>query len=569
VNGHPAGNAGGRTVGAVENPRFAAHLPAGRFLDWAWEHHPSRRTQFHATPGVDALRRAWDQIGDDEIARIAGTSDDRAVLEWIAAAGIRRAGVRSAIVRNPALPYETLLAIVERGTNASERDGIANTRNSGDLCRLLLAGHVIGGDARRTTGWIVSAAGELAEAELAGAIAQVPDDHRGTLAAEILRTDPETGFALDPVLDLLEDDANTDVPENAWRNLGAHLAARGNLRQIRRALAASGSTSLRAVLVEKHRITLTQAFARLDADHRLAVLRQIGTERLITGEEAPAVAAVAANGGGTDRATRSFLHGLRYEPEAVNWFVANASPVAAGTVVWHTDSDAVLISALRRNPESHQLAGGHVWRVGRVWERLSAKTRASIVATFDAMTLSNLAPGAVRDWIVGEGPVTAVGGLNLKKTEQRTLMDRVERERDPELAWVAARVAERPRDRVRMAEIGLASATWTQGLKPWLRGATSGEITRLWAAAPQERRGELGALLVANLRAGDEHSWLDRLIPELSIDWQSATASVQEAAAHWLSTRGGTDPDVWAAVWSLYPEWTGTLPELVETAANL
>ena len=564
MNGNPADEHPADTVGAMENPRFAAHLPAGRLLDWAWEHHPGKRHHFHATPGIDALRRAWDQLGDEEIARIAANSGEPAVLDWIASTGLRRAGVRSAILRNPNLPYQTLLDVVERGTNAAERDGIAGTRSSDDLCRLLLAGHPMSSDPRRVSAWIVAGCGDLDEKELAVAVAGIPEDHHGALLADILRND--TGFPLDPVLDLLDEQAEA-VTENAWRNLGAHLSTRGNLRQVRRALAAGTSPSLRAVLVTRNRITLAQAFARLGAGHRAAVLRQLGTERRITGEEAPLVAAITD--GEAPKAAREMLHGLRYEPEAVAWFLENATPVAAGTVVWHTDSDAILVSALRRNHESHPLAAAHVWRLGRIWERLSAKTRAAIVATFDATTLANLAPGPVREWIVTSGPVDAVGGLTLKKTEQRVMTDRVERERDPELAWVVARVTERPRDRVRMAEIGLASATWERHIRPWLRGATSGEIIKLWAAAGTERRNELGPILVANLRASDEHSWLDRLVPELRIDWQSAPAAVQEAAAHWLAARGGNDPDTWGALWGLYPDWSGTLHELLDAAQNL
>ncbi|MBU6201279.1 MAG: hypothetical protein KJS90_04680 [Acidobacteria bacterium] len=577
---NPAENETGDTVDGVEDPRFAAHLPSGKLLDWAWERQRGKRNRFNATPGLDAVQRAWDGLGDDDVANLATHSDDPDVLDWVARNGARRTGVRSALLRNGRLRYETLVELLERGTSGAERDGIVGTRSNQELCRLLLAGHPFAGNPRHVVGWIVGSAcgGHLEADELASLIAVLDVSHHSALLAELLRAEHDgQGFPLDPVLDLLEGDAGNDVHPNGWRSLGAHLAQRGTARQIRRALAATDSASLRAALVSARRLTLAQAFAKHGNEHRLAVLQQLAEDRLIDTDEAPLVASViesAAGGnlGGNSAAARSargLLHNLRYEPAAVHWLTANGSPTVAGTVVWHTDSDAALLSALRRNTESHRLAGAHIWRVGRVWDRLSTRTRTSIVATFDVLLLNNLAPGPVRDWIVACGPVSAVNGLTLKKTEQRSLMDRVEKERDPELAWVAARIAERPRDRVRMAEIGMLGETWESGIRNWLRGATSSEIVKLWGAAGARHGNQLGKLLVANLRASEETSWLDRLVAELRIEWQDAPTPVQQAAAHWLSGRCGSDPDTWSAIWSLYPEWTGTLPELVDAASNI
>jgi hypothetical protein len=564
----------------VESPRFAPYLPSGKLLDWAWEQHSAKRAQFNATPGLEAVKHTWDQLSDDDIANLAAHSDNGDVLEWVAQRGLRRAGVRSALVRNPYLPYDTLLGIVERGTNTVEREGIANTRGSHDLCRLLLAGHVISNNPRQLVTWFVSSAcnGHLDGRQLRDALGALDEAHHPLFLTELLRTDHVGNrFPLEPVLDLIEDHAGKELQENSWRSLGMHLAEHGTTREMRRALAMSSSASLRAVLVSVKKIPLGQALARMDTEHRLAVLRQLSTDRHITLEEAPIVANLVTAVSGTTNgstpwsvhAVRAVLHGLHYEPAAVNWMVANTSPVIAGTVIWHSESDAALISALRRNPLSHQLAAAHIWRVGRVWDRLSTRTRTSIVETFDGVLLSNLAPGSVRDWIVSSGPVSAVSGLLLKKTEQRTLMDRVEKEREPALAWVAAKVAERPRDRVRMAEIGMLGENWETGIRAWVRGTSSSEILKLWAVAGSTHGNELGKILVANLRTSEETSWLDRLVGEIRIEWQSAPAPVQEAAAHWLSGRCGSDPETWSTIWSLYGEWTGTLPELVDAATNV
>jgi hypothetical protein len=564
-DGHPERSHG------METPRFAAHLPPGKFLDWAWEKNPSKRNQFGATPGLHAIREAWDELDDADIARLASASGDPAVLDWIAEHGSRRSGVRAALLRNPCLPYPTLARLVERGTNAAEREGVANARRADELCRLLLDGYPMSTNPRQLTAWMVGGFTSTTPEEklITEANTFLPDDHLPGLMSEILRVPAaETDFPLEAVVELVAELAPA-LQENTWKSLGQHLAARGTTKQIRRAMQASTSPALRAALVNARKITLQQAFARVDNDHRGSILRQLGPERPLAVEDAPLVNALAGEIGAATKAARTLLHGLKYEQPAVDWLLANADPHTAGTVVWHGASDPALLSVLRRNPESHAFAGAHIWRTGRIWDRLSGRTKTAIVSTFDAVVLSNLAPGPIRAWIIAHGPVQAVGGLTLRKTEQRTLLDRVERERNPALAWVAARVAERPRDRVRMAEIGAGGENWEQAMRTWLRGASSGEITRLWSSVEPEQRNRLGVLLVAGLRGSDETSWLDKLVSELRIDWQQAPQAVQEAAAHWIAGRCGNDPETWQFVWTLYPEWNGTLPELLEAADNV
>jgi len=555
----------------VEIPRFAAHLPAGKFLDWAWVQNPTKRNQFGATPGIDAVRQVWDELDDTDIARVAAASSDPAVLDWVSEHGMRRSGVRAALLRNPALPYQTLLRVIERGTNAAEREGIAGARTPEELCRLLLDGNPMSSNPRQIVAWMVAGltAGTAEERLLSDAKAFLADEHIPGLVAEILRTPAEeTVFPLEGLVTLVEEFAPS-LQENSWKSLGQHLSARGTLKQVKRIMGVTDSAALRASLANTGKITLQQAFARVSNDHRAAILRQLSTERSVTADEAPLVSDLADEIGPATKAARTLLHGLKYTNTAVNWLLENADPHTAGTVAWHGDSDPVLLAVLRRNPSSHTFAGAHIWRTGRVWARLSGRTKTAIVSTFDAVVLSNLAPGPIREWIIAHGPVQAVNGLTLRKTEQRTLLDRVERERDPALAWVAARVAERPRDRVRMAEIGMNDTNWEHPMRTWLRGASSGEITRLWASVGNGQRNRLGELLVAGLRGSDETSWLDRIVTELRIDWQHAPTAVQEAAAHWLANRCNNDPETRHFVWTLYPEWNGTLPELLEAATNI
>jgi hypothetical protein len=208
-------------------------------------------------------------------------------------------------------------------------------------------------------------------------------------------------------------------------------------------------------------------------------------------------------------------------------------------------------------------------RVNGVWGRLSNRVRAELVNELEADTLASLLPGPVREWIVSSGEAEVVSVLHLDRTELRTLLDRVERSGEAALAWVAAHKSERPRDRVRMAEIGLTGEHWQRETRKWLRAAGAGEIVKLWNVAPADRRGDLGRVLVSCIRGGDDSTWLEKLVGELAIPWQESGAAVQETAAAWLAANFDGTEDEWSIVWNLYGEWSGTLTDLLETAALL
>lgn len=549
----------------MDQPRFSQHLPSGSFLDWSFGRavESGQRPHTKAAPSLAVAVRYWDVIDDTTAAHIAGSSIDTELLEWIAGNGTGRNGVRRALLSNPALPFGIVRELLDAGITPAENDAVRASRTPSELGQLHLTGHRLASGDRQAAQFLAAHVAETGTAVTpAMAVAHLEIEHHPTFLNHLLRGQHITAnFCLDSVLDVLDGCAPQTIPATTWRGLGEHLATRGTRKQMRRALALSDSTSLRAPLLEARSIAIGMVFAGLAPQVVEQLLQQLPGDHRLGVDETTFVVTLPIDA--------KVLHELRCTPEAATWAAVHADGPAAGALVWQSDSDSTLVSVLRHNTHSHRWAVHHVWRIGRIWHRLSARVRLALVTTFDAVALSNLAPGPVRDWIVASGPATVVSGLALRRTEMRTLIDRVERTRDPDLAWLAAKVAERPRDRVRMAEIGMSSPGWRDELRAWLRAGQAGEIVRLWSVVEESRRVEVSALLVAGVRGSDDTSWIDRLVDEMSVDWQHSPVVFQEAAALWLARNTPDNPDIWAGVWSLYAEWNGTLPDLVQAARAL
>jgi hypothetical protein len=549
----------------MEQPRFAQHLPSGPFLDWAFGRAVTSgdRTRNKIAPSVGVAITHWDVLDDATAVHIAGTSADVELLEWIAAHAASRGGIRCALMRNSSLPFAVLRQLLEAGSTPAEVDAVVATRSSAELGDLMLGGYGLPASDQQAALWLSAFVARSAAPDVhTQAVARLAAEQHYSFVANLVRhSDDDVVFSIDAVLTTIEGCVPQSIAPNTWRNLGEHLTRRGTLRQIRRALQLTTAASLRTPLLAARRVPIATVMARLSAHDLGQLLSQLPPERLLELDEVEYVTGL------TLEATT--LHELNCTPEAATWAATNANEAAAGALVWRSDSDSTLIQVLRRNKTSHRWAVAHIWRIGRVWHRLSNQVKHDLVATLDAVSLSALAPGPVRDWIIATGPASCVSGLVLRRTELRALIDRVERTRDADMAWLAARAAERPRDRVRMAEIGMGASSWRDELRQWLRSGQSGEITRLWLLIPELQRIEVSALLVAGLRSGDDTSWLDRLVAELSLDWQHCPVVVQEAAAQWLANHVPANPDVWSGVWSLYAEWSGTLPDLVAVARSV
>jgi len=549
----------------MDQPRFAQHLPAGSFLDWMFGRavESGERPQTRAAPSLAIAVKYWNVVDDTTAAHIAGTSTETSLLEWIAQNGAERSGVRRALLGNIALPFAVLCTLLETGTTPAENDAVRTSRTHAELGALYLRGHRLDSAERLVSQFLAAHVAELDTPDAVSAsVAHLGLEHHATFLNHLLQHSPATGrFDLDAVLDVFEGCAPSLVATTTWRSLGEHLVVRGTRKQIRRALALTTATSLRTPLATSRVVPLSAVLSGLSAATVEQLLPQLPAEHRLDTEEISFIAGLGIDA--------QVLHDLPCTSEAANWAATHAAESVAGALVWQSDSDPTLVAVLRHNAHSHRWAIHHIWRIGRVWHRLSLRVRNTVVAGFDGVALSNLAPGPVRDWIVAAGPSGAVAGLTLRRTETRTLIDRVERTRDPDLAWLAAKVADRPRDRVRMAEIGMSSPEWRNELRTWLRSAQAGEIVRLWPTVPETRRVDTSTLLVAGMRGGDDTSWIDRLVDEISVDWQHSPVVFQEAAALWLARNTPDNPEAWSSIWSLYGEWTGTLPDLVKAAREL
>lgn len=549
----------------MEQPRFAQQLPSGPFLDWTFGRavDSGSRPRSRVAPSADIAISYWDVIEDATAIDIAGSSTEVELLEWIAAHATSRSGIRCALLHNSSLPFAVLRQLLEAGSTPAEVDAIVATRSNSELGDLLLGGYELPASDQQTTLWLSAFVARSAAPDVhSQAVARLAAEHHYLFVANLVRhSDDDAVFSIDAVLTTIEGCVPQSIAPNTWRNLGEHLTKRGTMRQIKRALQLTTSASLRTPLLVARRAPIATIMARLASHDLNQLLTQLPTERLLEIDEIEYVTGIALEA--------TTLHELNCTPAAATWAASNANEVAAGALVWRSDSDSVLIQVLRRNKTSHRWAVAHIWRIGRVWHRLSNQVKHDLIATLDAVSLSALAPGPVREWLITSGPASCVSGLVLRRTELRALIDRVEKTRDADMAWLAARAAERPRDRVRMAEIGMGASSWREELRRWLRSGQAGEITRLWATIPELQRIEVSALLVAGLRSGDDTSWLDRLVAELSLDWQHCPVVVQEAAAQWLANHVPANPDVWLGVWSLYAEWSGTLPDLVSVARSV
>jgi hypothetical protein len=545
----------------VEEPRFAQHLPEGAFLDWSFqrETRSGSHTRFRNVPSHETVVATWGLLADHLAAHIAGNTTDPETIDFVAGHARSDESLRAALVKNPATPLSVVIELLDIEPRLGNLEFLLRERRPEDLGALIVEGFAIGGHARNRVAWLAAfVTGNALTDSIDLAFSALDDSYHPLLVEELARNTSD-GV---PVGRLLHYAINTPQPmsDSFWRAMGHHLAGRGTDSEIRTAVANTTSTALRLSLLGADRISLATAVNRLSGGLRRDLIERHSEIRPLSLDETLLVSSLGL--------PAEALHDFHYDSEAVDWAIDSGDAQLGGAVAWKSPSDAVLVRVLRRNPESHRWAKHHLWRIGRIWHRLTQGTRRSIAGHFDPAALSTLNVASVRQWLVANGEPAQVGALNLPRVELRSLVDRVERERDPAVAWIAAHLVERPRERVRMAEIGLAADDREAQLQRWVRSASSHEVVRLWNVAEGDARDDLAKALVRGLRASDDTHWLDKLVGGLRIDWQGAPMPVQEAAAVYLASNGG-DEETWTVIWSLYPEWNGTLDELIETARSL
>jgi hypothetical protein len=546
----------------MELPRFAGHLPEGKFLDWAFSETVGKLRGERA-PSAAVVQELWELLDDTAAAHVTLRTEDPGLLSWIAARATGREAVRQALLENPATTMGTVEEVL-RESRPGERAHrtLAKSRSQRDLGHLLARGLINADHPREAVSWL-GAHGALAGGAALTEAFEVTDEHHwALLAVEVLRTEP-TAATFDPsqLLEKMRELPRPTVSETMWRALGGHLAARGTADARTDALD-HAHPALRAELVNLEAVTLVDALHGATPEEQSALVRRISTRRRLGIDDTRAISTVEL--------TAAEWHDLSFEPAAASWAITDGPDVLAAGAGWQTENDALLVRLLRRRPEAHVFARHHLRRLAKIWPRLSQRTKQQISTTFDLPTLRLASTGPIREWLITNGSADLLRALQdgFNKTEVKKLVERAERTLDPEIAWVAAWTAERPRDRVRMVEIGLRHAEAARRIGEWVRTASPTEIGRIWHLAEEPMREPLSKALVSLLRSSEETGWIEKVLPELVTDWQNAPVALQEHAALWL-TQNADDPGTWPALWSLYHGWNGTLEDLLRAARHL
>lgn len=545
-------------------PQFSPHLPAGPLLDWVFSKQGASgdHTQYTSPIGFETVKATWDRLDDVTIIQVINGSVDGDLLEWVAQTGNKRNGVRNAVLRNSATPLNVVRHLLMEEITPGDRDAVAASRTETDLCTLLLERFDIATSAQQAATWIGQGLRQQQNSKTCrDAIQLTEESMRPLLLAAMLKGDPaKCTFPLATAVDAIESLPEGSISEDVWRRLAAHVALHEKDMGLQ-VLGMTKSTLLRVGLLVEKTVTFEQAFHKLDLLSQVTVLHQLPETRVITVDEMHYLNQLNLD-------TNTY-HGLHCTPEAALWGAQEGIPAMAGAVVWQTKSDQQLVTVLRNIPDSYRWVTAHLWRLAEVWPRLSNRVRTKVTTQLDAIALCNLVDGPIRDWIVESGPVETIAGLTLRRHDIKKLIERAEHADMPEIAWLAAHNAERPRERANMAALGMKSEHWEKELRRWLRAAQTGEIVRLWNLTDETQKEQVGQILVDSIHPSSEASWVDRLLEEISIDWQSAPTPVQEAVALWLAGHVRENVEMWETICILYPEWVGTLPGLVHAATKI
>lgn len=559
-------------------PKFAAGLPAGPGLDWAVRQRITTRVrlELNAAPSPQLVRELWDDIGDHDAATIVEVTDNADTLGWIAERCDGRDLLRRALLRNRHLPYQHLARLLIGTVSDADCSSVIRARSSEELTRLLLEVRGFRSSAdlhqseRRVAHLLGAGAAASAEPEtLTRAAATIAVERIGDLLRGALSVEPDKQQVdTNELLKLTE--AHTEILQadpashTLWHGIAARVAEAGSDADVNRLVDLGSDPVVRAVLLAHRRLDVAQATAGVSGPVVVGILIQASEVRQFDREDAAELLTVGL--------TAETVHRLNFEPDAAAWLSEHGDPDVAGAAVWQVASDLRLARALATNAGSRRWAGYHLWRLGRIWDRLSARTRHGVINALPPTYLLEITSGNVREWLISDGPSSAVLPLTLRRNEIRILIERVRVGSDAPLAWKAANAAERPRDRVASAAAAMAASrpgeelSRDAQLQNWARRSSSGEIVSLWNQLAMTARPAAGRALVAQLRGGDEGSWVGRIIGELTLRWQHTPDEVQEAAALWLARSIRDETTTWEAVWALYPEWEGTLVELLTAA---
>lgn len=572
--------------------KFAKHLPTGKGLDAVFVKsvNAHNRLNISAPPSHELIVEHWGALKQADRSLLAGIADNPDTLEYITDHMDDDIDVALALLKNRKLPHKCIAQVLELlpvGTAISVLYRYKNPSELALICSentgIFGIGTPVGGTGRQGTqvdggdnnglkeirGTFYEkcgrGAGEADDYDTLRTLEKyVPHEYRWNLLKGLLESDcGYRNIDIDYVCDLMVDDGEDQYSPRLWSLCGKIAGSRGYASKCINLLGKIKSPDMRAAMFAEG-IPLVHLLRGLDVTFKNSVLAAIAQAQRNADCRSLNLQDTRAS---SHPDLAEAHHSLKHDQEAVNWLVANADSATVGATVWQSQSDHLIATVLRSNAHSHLWASKHIWKLNTIWPKLGVKHKKQIA---DRLTdLHSLPVGAVRDWVIEEGPDKLVRALVLKKNEIKKLVTRLEDNQDITVAWIVAMNAERPKDRTLAAVAGMRDENWTTHLPTWLNSAGSGEIVKLWQTCDIDTRSKISEYLIASLRGHDDTLWVDQIIGGITAQWNKAPDRMQEAAAHWLNRELGENTETWDTVLSLYSEWYGTLESLRDVVKNL
>jgi hypothetical protein len=548
----------------MSSPKFAPLLPGGHGLDWSFRNqvHYGQKIKLMAAPSNKIVLELWDKLDETNACTVVAVITDAALLALLSAKPNNTPLVNLVLLKNKALPLENIWPLFEELPSQILAEVLFSSRSDQDLARIYLKKPELFSDSRST----IERCGAGAALEndphlISFLINTVPTSYTETLLRGMLQTMLGTISveSLSSIMQHVLGSANSFLSPRTWSLLGQHLGEVNDTKLNTLALKSTQVPELRVELLVKG-APVSQILSSLSLAYQERILELLGQNRVLTMAEAKLCVLVP------DPVVH---YNLKYDDKAIRWIVNNGPSSIAAAVVWRSNSDVLLAHVLRTNPESHSWVGKNISRANSVWPKLSSRHKTEICNKLPESVLYNILPGNLRSWIVDFGPGCVVGALSLQKSEIKRLLNRVTAHNDSSVAWIVARLSERPKERVLAALVGMQDTNATKEVLKWLERAGSDEIVKFWRQLTAPQQVVVSAALVDVLRVNEDIQWINYLVEELTIPWQAAPESIQIAAAKWLEEAVGDNDYLWEVLSTLYVSWVGTLADLLTTAKNI
>ena len=565
------------TVTIMDTPKFARYLPSGRGLDrvFVTSVQGGNRLKLKAAPSHELIVEHWGSLDETDRITLASVVTDLASLTYICENVERRANVCVELLKNRKLPVECIPLLLPHVPVQAVPSLLYTYRTSIDLARICSAnplvfvgvsGEQIEGVNKTFYEKLGNGVGDADDTELfTNLIGLVHADYRESFMKGLLENKECAYNNLDVqiVNDVMLADGEDFYGARIWGTCGKIAGFYGNASRCVNLLDKVKSPSMRANMFVGG-VPLVRLLHGLDRTFKTSVLKQIAL--LQAGGECGHLnlqdtrAALLSNDPDT-------LHSLKYEQDALDWLIANATSQIVGAIIWQSTSDTLIATVLRSNHESHAWASKHIWKLNTIWPKLGVKHKSQITETLT--DLHSLPTGNVREWIIEEGDAKVVQALHLKKSELKKLVSRLEDQNYIEISWIVAIHAERPKDRVSAAVRGMETPDWAVRLPDWLNSTGSGEVLKFWNSISSETKIKVSPHLIAAIRVNEDTAWVSRIVHEITTQWNKAPEHLQEAAAAWIDNASCGSQTTWDTLTSLYSEWDGTLEDLIKVSEEL